>query len=173
VTAPPKTSYSNREVLSFCVHHPTLPRRLPAPPLLMFDRITEIHADGGKFGAGWIVAEKDVRFDEWFFFSHFEGDPVMPGVLEVDAILQLCGFFLSYVGYAGHGRALRTGRIVFREQVRPHHKLVTYRIDIKKHTGRPTPLAFAEGVATVDGELSAEVEGIMVGLFADLDYQYP
>ena len=63
----------------------------------------------------------------------------MPGVLEVDAILQLCGFFLSHVGYAGYGRALRTGKIVFREQVRPHHKLVTYKIDFKKITGKPTP----------------------------------
>ena len=173
MTPEPKTAYSHREILAFCVHHPTLPRRLPAPPLLMFDRITEIHTDGGKHGYGWIVAEKDVRFDEWFFFSHFQGDPVMPGVLEVDAILQLCGFFLSHAGYAGYGRALRTGRIVFREQVRPHHKLVTYKIDIKKVTGQPTPLAFAEGVAYVDGEVSTEMEGIMVGLFADLHYPYP
>ena len=171
--ANPKTSYSHREILGFCVNHPTRPSRLPAPPLLMFDRITEIHPDGGKFGSGWIVAEKDVRFDEWFFFCHFEGDPVMPGVLEVDAILQLCGFFMSHVGHTGYGRALRTGRIVFREQVRPHHKLVTYRIDIKKVSARPTPLAFAEGIAYADDEVSAEVGGIMVGLFRDLSYPYP
>ena len=169
----PKTSYDKREVLSFCVHHPTLPRRLPAPPLLMFDRITEIHTDGGKHGCGWIVAEKDVRFDEWFFFSHFEGDPVMPGVLELDAILQLTGFFLHHVGFGGYGRALRTGKTIFREQVRPHHKLVSYRIDLRKVTGRPTPLASAEAVALVDGEVSAEIEGIMVGLFVDLKYSYP
>jgi 3-hydroxyacyl-[acyl-carrier protein] dehydratase/trans-2-decenoyl-[acyl-carrier protein] isomerase len=168
-----KTSYDKREILGFCVHHPTLPRRLPAPPLLMFDRITQIRRDGGKHGAGWLEAEKDVRIDDWFFFSHFEGDPVMPGVLEVDAILQLAGFFLHHVGFGGYGRALRTGRIVFREQVRPHHKLITYRIDFRKVTGRPTPLASAHGVATVDGELSAEVEGIMVGLFPDLHYPFP
>jgi 3-hydroxyacyl-[acyl-carrier protein] dehydratase / trans-2-decenoyl-[acyl-carrier protein] isomerase len=168
-----KTSYDKREILAFCVHHPTLPRRLPAPPLLMFDRITEIHRGGGKHNAGWLVAEKDVRMDDWFFFSHFEGDPVMPGVLEVDAILQLAGFFLHHVGYGGYGRALRTSRIIFREQVRPHHKLITYRIDFRKVTGRPTPLASAQGVATVDGQLSAEVDGIMVGLFADLKYEFP
>lgn len=168
-----KTSYDKREILSFCVHHPTLPRRLPAPPLLMFDRITKIHRSGGKHNAGWLEAEKDVRMDEWFFFSHFEGDPVMPGVLEVDAILQLAGFFLHHSGFGGYGRALRTARIIFREQVRPHHKLITYRIDFRKVTGRPTPLASAEGTATVDGQLSAEVQGIMVGLFADLKYPYP
>ena len=169
----PKTSYDKREVLSFCVHHPTLSRRLPAPPLLMFDRITEIHSDGGKHGCGWIAAEKDVLTDEWFFFAHFEGDPVMPGVLEVDAILQLTGFFLHHVGLAGYGRALRTGKTIFREQVRPHHELISYRIDLRKITSRPTPLAFAEAVALVDGKVSAEVEGIMVGLFPDLKYTYP
>ena len=68
----------------------------------MFDRIPEIHTEGGKHDYGWLVAEKDVRIDEWFFFAHFEGDPVMPGVLEVDAILQLCGF-LHHVGYGGTG----------------------------------------------------------------------
>lgn len=173
MTPDPKTAYSHREVLSCCVHHPSLPRWLPAPPLLMFDRITETHTAGGKHDTGWIVAEEDVRFDEWFFFSHFEGDPVMPGVLEVDAFLQLSGFFPMHAGHAGYGRALRTGRIVFREQVRPHHTLVTYAIDVKEHTGQPTPLVFAESVTDVDDQVSAEVEGIMLGLFQDLSYAYP
>lgn len=139
----------------------------------MFDRIPEIQTEGGKFGKGMIVAEKDVVYKEWFFFSHFEGDPVMPGVLQLDAILQLSGFFLMHSGFDGHGRALRTGKITFREQVRPHHKLVTYRIDFKKVTEKPTPIAFAEAVAEVDGTLSVEVSGIMVGLFSNLDYEYP
>jgi 3-hydroxyacyl-[acyl-carrier protein] dehydratase/trans-2-decenoyl-[acyl-carrier protein] isomerase len=68
---------------------------------------------------------------------------------------------------------LRTGKITFREQVRPHHKLVSYRVDFRKVTDRPTPLASAEGVAVVDGQVSAEVQGIMVGLFPDLKYAYP
>jgi 3-hydroxyacyl-[acyl-carrier protein] dehydratase/trans-2-decenoyl-[acyl-carrier protein] isomerase len=173
VKANPKTSYDKREILRFCVHHPTLPRRLPGPPLLMFDRITEIHTDGGKHGVGWLVAEKDVRIDDWFFFCHFEGDPVMPGMLEVDAILQLSGFFLHHAGFGGYGRALRTSKTTFREQVRPHHKLVSYRIDFRRISDRPTPLASAEGVALVDGEVSAEVQGIMVGLFPDLSYPFP
>ncbi len=173
MTSNPKTSYDKREILSFCVHHPSLPRRLPAPPLLMFDRIPEIYTEGGKHGLGWLTAEKDVRFDEWFFFCHFEGDPVMPGILEVDAILQLSGFFLHHAGYGGYGRALRTGKTTFREQVRPHHKLVSYRIDFRRISDRPTPLASADGTALVDGQVSAEVQGIMVGLFPDLKYAYP
>lgn len=168
-----KTSYSHKEILAFCVHHPTLPRRLPAPPLLMFDRVPEIHMKGGKHDAGWLVAEKDVRFDEWFFFAHFEGDPVMPGILELDALLQLGGLFLNHSGFGGYGRALRMGKTIFREQVRPHHKRVTYKLDFKRVTAKPTPLAMADGVALVDDQVSAEVEGIMVGLFPDLKYPYP
>ena len=168
-----KTAYSEKEVLSYCLQDPLTIRRLPAPPLLMFDRIAQIHQDGGAFGKGWISAEKDVHFNEWFFLSHFQGDPVMPGMLQVDAILQLTGFFLMHSGFDGHGRALRTGKISFREQVRPHHKSVTYKVDIKKVSAKPMPLAFAEAVSQVDAKLSVEVAGIMVGLFPDLRYQYP
>ena len=169
-----KTSYDEKDVLHLCVHDPqNKVRRLPAPPLLMFDRIPEIHMEGGEFGKGYIVAEKDVLFKEWFFFSHFEGDPVMPGVLQLDAILQLAGFFLMHRGFDGRGRALRAGKLRFREQVRPHHKLVSYRLDFKKVTEKPTPIAFAEASAYVDGTLSVEVSGIMVGLFGNLDYEYP
>ena len=168
-----QTSYDEKQVLALCVNDPVKVRRLPAPPLLMFDRIPQIHVGGGKFGKGMLVAEKDVLFKEWFFFSHFQGDPVMPGVFQLDAILQLAGFFLMHNGFDGRGRALRTGKVVFREQVRPHHKLVTYKIDFKKVSERPTPIAFAEATAEVDGKLSVEVEGIMVGLFSNLDYEYP
>lgn len=168
-----KTSYAHKEVLSYCVYNPDTPRRLPAPPLLMFDRVPEIHAQGGKHERGYLVAEKDVRFDEWFFFAHFQGDPVMPGILELDAVLQLGGFFLMHLGFDGYGRALRTGRLIFREQVRPHHKRVTYRLDFHKITTKPTPIAFADAVVDVDGQLSVEVEGLMVGLFKDLRYSYP
>ncbi|MBI4563808.1 MAG: bifunctional 3-hydroxydecanoyl-ACP dehydratase/trans-2-decenoyl-ACP isomerase [Planctomycetes bacterium] len=168
-----KTSYSHREVLAYCVHNSASPRRLPAPPLLMFDQVLEIHAEGGKHGSGYLVAEKNLRFDEWFFFSHFQGDPVMPGVLELDGILQLAGFFLMHLGHDGYGRALRMGRIIFREQVRPHHRLVKYRIDFRKVTARPTPIAVADAFVEVDGKVSVEIENLMTGLFANLQYQYP
>ncbi len=168
-----KTSYSEQEVLSYCLQDHRTKRRLPAPPLLMFDRVPEIHKEEGKFNRGWILAEKNIHFNEWFFFCHFQGDPVMPGILQVDAILQLAGFFLMHSGFDGHGRALHTGKISFREQVRPHHKKVTYKLDIKKISTKPIPVVFAEGVAEVDGKLSVEVGGIMVGLFADFEYKYP
>jgi len=168
-----KTSYSEKEVLSYCLQDPQTFRRLPAPPLLMFDRIPQIHKDGGEFGKGWMIAEKDVHFKEWFFLAHFQGDPVMPGMLQVDAIMQLTGFFLMHSGFDGYGRAMRTGKISFREQVRPHNEKVIYKLAIKKVVTKPMPIAFAEAVSEVDGKVSVEVSGIMVGLFSDLRYQYP
>lgn len=168
-----KTAYSKSEILRYTLQNPDLKRRLPAPPFLMFDQIVSIHTDGGDFNKGYLIAEKKVVFDEWFFFCHFQGDPVMPGVLEVDALLQLGGFFLMHLGFDGHGRALRTGRTIFREQVRPHHKKIIYKIDFKKIITRKTPMAVARAVAEVDGEISAEIDEIMVGMFPDLNYVYP
>jgi len=52
--------------------------QLPAPNMLMVDRITHISAEGGKYGKGELVAELDINPDLWFFACHFEGDPVMP-----------------------------------------------------------------------------------------------
>lgn len=168
-----KTSYSKQDILRYCLHDPATKVRLPAPPLLMFDRITQIETEGGRFGKGVIEAEFDIRSDLWFFLCHFQGDPVMPGVLQLDAILQLSGFFLVHMGNDGHGRALRTGKVHFKEQVRPHNKLVTYHIDIRKVSSRPAPLVFAEAYVDVDGERSVEVGGIMCGVFPDMTYEYP
>ncbi len=86
----------------------------------MFDRVPEIHKEKGKFNRGWILAERDIHFNEWFFFCHFQGDPVMPGILQVDAILQLAGFFLMHSGFDGHGRAQKKGGLLGRRFSFPH-----------------------------------------------------
>ena len=80
--------------------------RLPNDPMLMFDRITDIREDGGPHGKGMVRAELDIRPDLWFFGCHFIGDPVMPGCLGLDAMWQLTGFFLTWLGAPGKGRAL-------------------------------------------------------------------
>ena len=79
--------------------------QLPLPPMLMFDRIVSITEEGGKYGQGQIIAELDVKPDLWFFGCHFEGDPVMPGCLGLDAMWQLVGFYLGWKGGPGRGRA--------------------------------------------------------------------
>jgi len=106
--------------------------QLPLPPMLMFDRITHIDDTGGKHGRGMITAELDIHPDLWFFACHFEGDPVMPGCLGLDAMWQLVGFFLAWKGGLGRGRALGAADIQFTGQVTPACKLVRYTIDIKR-----------------------------------------
>ncbi len=138
--------------------------RLPAPPMLMFDRITEISADGGEFGRGLITAEFDIRPDLWFFDCHFEGDPVMPGCLGLDAMWQLTGFFLPWLGEPGRGRALGVGEVRFRGEVLPDADQVTYRIDIRRVMRGRVPLVIADGRTFVDGVEIYTASSLRVGL---------
>lgn len=139
--------------------------RLPAPPMLMFDRITRIDDNGGRFGKGQLVAELDIRPDLWFFACHFEGDPVMPGCLGLDAMWQLAGFYLPWLGEPGRGRALGVGQVKFTGQVLPSAKLVRYEIDVKRVMRGKLALVIADGRTYVDDRLIYEAEGLRVGLF--------
>ena len=96
--------------------------QLPLPPMLMFDRISEISETGGANGKGGVRAELDVKPDLWFFGCHFKGDPVMPGCLGLDALWQMTGFFLGWLGLPGRGRALGVGRGEVRRSGAPHNK---------------------------------------------------
>jgi 3-hydroxyacyl-[acyl-carrier protein] dehydratase / trans-2-decenoyl-[acyl-carrier protein] isomerase len=140
--------------------------QLPLPPMLMFDRITEITADGGAFGKGKVVAEFDISPDRWFFGCHFEGDPVMPGCLGLDAMWQLVGFHLGWLGGAGKGRALAVGELKFKGQITPQAKLVRYEIDFKRVILRKLVLGVADGVTYVDGVARYFAKDLKVGLFS-------
>ncbi|WP_240231468.1 3-hydroxyacyl-[acyl-carrier-protein] dehydratase FabA [Devosia lacusdianchii] len=137
--------------------------RLPAPPMLMFDRITSIEAEGGAYGKGYVVAELDLHPDLWFFKCHFIGDPVMPGCLGLDALWQMTGFFLGWSGSPGRGRALG-GEIKFTGQATVDKKLLEYRIDIKRHMRSPLPFGIATGTVKADGEVIYIAENLRVGL---------
>jgi len=139
--------------------------RLPAPPMLMFDRITRITEDGGAFGKGQLVAELDIHPGLWFFACHFEGDPVMPGCLGLDAMWQLAGFFLPWLGEPGRGRALGVGEVKFTGQVLPTAKRVRYEIDVKRVLRGKLRMVIADGRTYVDDRLIYEAEGLRVGLF--------
>ena len=139
--------------------------RLPLGNMLMVDRIVEINSDGGVNGKGAITAELDIRPDLWFFGCHFEGDPVMPGCLGLDALWQLCGFFLSWSGLRGKGRALGAGQIRFTGQVLPTATKVTYRLDIKRLIARKLNMVIADGTVEVDGRTIYTAEDLRVGLF--------
>lgn len=136
---------------------------LPAPPMLMFDRIVNINNDGGAYGKGEVTAEFDVNPDLWFFDCHFKGDPVMPGCLGLDALWQLTGFYIGWTGAPGRGRAFGAGDIKFTGMVTPEAKLITYHLDIKRVMNRQVALAFADGQMAVDGEWVYDVKGLRAG----------
>ena len=139
--------------------------KLPLPPMLMFDRITHVSLEGGTHGKGEIVAELDVKPDLWFFGCHFEGDPVMPGCLGLDAVWQLLGFYLGWTGAKGSGRALGVGEVKFSGQVLPEAKKVIYRVNLKRVINRKLVLGIADGVVEVDGKVIYEANDLKVGLF--------
>ncbi|WP_041802485.1 3-hydroxyacyl-[acyl-carrier-protein] dehydratase FabA [Micavibrio aeruginosavorus] len=139
--------------------------KLPAPPMLMFDRITEVSIDGGAHGKGIIKAELDVNPDLWFFQCHFLGDPVMPGCLGLDAMWQLLGFYLGWTGAPGSGRALGLGELKFTGQVLPEAKLVSYEINLKRVINRKLVLGIGDGTVSVDGKVIYEATDLKVGLF--------
>lgn len=143
--------------------------RLPAPPMLMLDRIITINADGGAHGKGYIEAELDIHPDLWFFQCHFIGDPVMPGCLGLDAMWQLVGFYLGWQGNPGRGRALGSGEVKFFGQVLPTAKKITYNIHIKRTINRSLILGIADGNVSVDGREIYSAEGLRVGLFTSTD----
>ena len=140
--------------------------KLPLPPMLMFDRITEINEDKGAFKKGLLKAELDIKNDLWFFDCHFKEDPVMPGCLGLDAMWQLVGFYLGWIGNPGKGRALGVGTVKFTGEVLKNVKLVTYEIDMKKiMSPGGTTVGLANGVVLADGKKIYSADSLKVGLF--------
>ncbi len=138
--------------------------QLPAPPMLMFDRITEISEDGGEFGKGFLRADFVIKPDHWFFPCHFPGNPVMPGCLGLDAMWQMTGFFLGWLGEPGKGMALSTGEVKFKGMVTPQTKLVEYGIDFKRVMRGRLVLGIADGWLKADGEPIYKATDLRVGL---------
>jgi 3-hydroxyacyl-[acyl-carrier protein] dehydratase/trans-2-decenoyl-[acyl-carrier protein] isomerase len=143
--------------------------RLPTGNMLMFDRIVEINDDGGARGKGYIEAELDIQPDLWFFACHFIGDPVMPGCLGLDALWQLGGFFLSWYGCKGKGRALGAGNVKFTGQILPTAKRVTYTLNVKRVITRKLSMIIADGAVAVDGRMIYTADDIRVGFFSSTD----
>jgi 3-hydroxyacyl-[acyl-carrier protein] dehydratase / trans-2-decenoyl-[acyl-carrier protein] isomerase len=139
--------------------------QLPLPPMLMFDRITEISETGGEFGKGVIRAELDVKPDLWFFGCHFKNDPVMPGCLGLDAMWQMVGFYLGWIGGEGRGRALGLGELKLAGQVLPNVRKVVYHIDMKRVMRMKLWLGIADGWLSMDDEIIYRAKDLKVGLF--------
>ena len=139
--------------------------------MLMFDRISDISETGGANGKGEVRAEYDINSDLWFFNCHFKGDPVMPGCLGLDALWQLLGFFLGWLGSPGKGRALGMGELTFSGQVLPRMKNIVYGIDIKRVMRSKLVLGVADGWLSADGSVIYRASDLKVGLFRDVEPQ--
>ncbi len=162
-------SFFDREGLLKCARGELFGKgnaQLPLPPMLMFDRVTEISDDQGEHGKGHVVAELDIRPDLWFFSCHFQGDPVMPGCLGLDALWQLTGFNLGWRGLPGRGRALGVGEVKFTDMVTPSNKLLTYIVDLTRVIDRKLKLGVADGRMLADGQEIYKSSGMKVGLFS-------
>jgi 3-hydroxyacyl-[acyl-carrier protein] dehydratase/trans-2-decenoyl-[acyl-carrier protein] isomerase len=150
--------------------------RLPLPPMLMVDRVTEITRRKAR---GRLVAERDVRLDDWFFHCHFLGDPVQPGCLGVDAVWQLLGMYCAWNGALGTGRALGCQEVEFFGQIRPHDGVVRYEIDIVRYQELPSSgasIVLGDALVLVDDQEIYEIKRAKVGVFRDIaypDYPFP
>ena len=163
-----KQNSFTREELLTCGHGELFGEgnaQLPLPPMLMFDRITRISDSGGNYNKGEIIAELDINPDLWFFGCHFEGDPVMPGCLGLDAMWQLVGFHLGWLGGLGKGRALGAGEVKFTGQVTPENKIVTYHISLKRVIMRKLIMGIADASLMADGTEIYTAANLRVGLF--------
>lgn len=164
-----QNSYT-RDALLACAHGELFGKsngRLPLPNMLMFDRITNITETGGSHRKGLVEAELDIHPDLWFFACHFESDPVMPGCLGLDALWQLLGFYLTWRGNPGRGRALGVGDVRFTGQVLPDAKLVKYEVDVTRVIERKLIMGVGNGRVFVDDELIYTADNLRVGLFSD------
>jgi len=167
-----KQSSYNREELLKCGNGELFGpgnAQLPTPNMLMMDRITRITDEGGEFGKGEMTAELDITPDLWFFDCHFPGDPVMPGCLGLDAMWQLVGFYLGWLGNPGHGRALGVGEVKFTGQVLPSASVVKYHINMKRVITRKLVLGIGDGTVEVDGRKIYTANDLRVGLFTSTD----
>ena len=138
--------------------------QLPAPPMLMMDRIVEISLDGGSYGNGYIAAELDITPNLWFFDCHFVNDPVMPGCLGLDAMWQIVGYWLGWSGAPGKGRAIGVGEVRFSGDITPSSKLVRYEVSIKRARRGALTLGQADGQVLVDGKAIYSAKDLRVGM---------
>lgn len=163
---PKKDSYSLPELLAFANREfgDDLPP-LPLPPLLMLHRIINIGETGGAYNKGFAAAEYDVNPEDWYFKCHFKGNPIMPGALGFDGIMQLGGFFFAWTGARGGGMATSFGGGKFRGKILPTSRVVRFEVHIKHVKPKSNvPLVKFDGHVFCDHKQVYEMEDFTVGI---------
>ena len=139
---PDETALDIRRILD------TLPHRYP---FVMIDRVVEF------VGSDALVAIKNVSINEPYFQGHFPGNPVMPGVLQLEAMAQAAGILMLRRGSA-EGKAtlfMSADKVKFRKPVRPGDQLI---LNARLTKTRGEKLAAAEVTCTVDGHVVSSAE---------------
>ncbi|MCV2526144.1 MAG: bifunctional 3-hydroxydecanoyl-ACP dehydratase/trans-2-decenoyl-ACP isomerase [Candidatus Lightella neohaematopini] len=139
--------------------------KLPSLNMLMIDRITNITKNYGNYKNGFIEAELDINPNMWFFSCHFINDPVMPGCLGLDAMWQLVGFYLGWLGGKGKGRALGVKEVKFFGQVLPTSKKIIYHVHLRRIISNKSIVGIADGELLCDNKLIYTANNLKVGLF--------
>jgi 3-hydroxyacyl-[acyl-carrier protein] dehydratase/trans-2-decenoyl-[acyl-carrier protein] isomerase len=140
--------------------------QLPAPPMLMMDRITDISMDGGSYRKGDIVGELDIAPSLWFFQCHFPGDAVMPGCLGLDAMWQMVGYWLGWSGSPGKGRATGVGDVKFKGHITPETSRVRYHVEMRQVRRGKLVLGIADGRVFADDACVYLARDMRVALIA-------
>ena len=138
--------------------------QLPNSYMLMLDEITNITKTGGHFSRGQLDATLKINPEHWFFSCHFKGDPVMPGCLGLDALWQLVGVYLGWLGLPGKGRALGVGKVKFAGQIYPDAGSIQYQVHIKRLFRKPMPMGIADGVVIHNDIVIYQADDLRVGL---------
>jgi 3-oxoacyl-(acyl-carrier-protein) synthase/3-hydroxymyristoyl/3-hydroxydecanoyl-(acyl carrier protein) dehydratase/1-acyl-sn-glycerol-3-phosphate acyltransferase len=145
------------------------PLRLPGPQLSMLDRVTAFDPRGGRAGLGSARAEKDVDPAQWFFKAHFFQDPVQPGSLGLEAMLQLLQRTMLQLGMAEgllrpRFEPIALGRQTtwkYRGQVVPANRLVTVAVELTEVGSEESArFAVADASLWVDGKRIYEATGL-------------
>ena len=158
--------YSNAQILEICKGNffGEGNAQLPSASMLMIDEISYIDNSGGQYGKGQLAANFRIRSDHWFFGCHFQGDPVMPGCLGLDALWQLLGVFLGWSGLPGRGRALGVGNVKFGGQIYPNAGMIDYQLHIKRVFKKPMAMGIADGRVIHHGNVIYQADDLKVGL---------
>lgn len=137
--------------------------RLPRPPLFGLDEVTDLRTSGGAHGLGGASGRMAPHRLDWAFDGYFQDDPLLPGNLVLDALMQLVGFKAIARGYAGRARALAVCAERSLSEVRPGPGQVTYRANVRR-VSDPRQVVHAQSGASVNGTPCAHADGLVLAV---------
>jgi 3-hydroxyacyl-[acyl-carrier protein] dehydratase / trans-2-decenoyl-[acyl-carrier protein] isomerase len=137
---------------------PDVPQ-LPRPPLLALDEVSRLDLEGPPHGLGGAIGSVLLDRLSWAFDCHFPGDPVLPGTLMVEAMLQLLGVLAVAHGFKGRARAAGARDVRFRHAVTPGPEAMTVAVSVRR-LSRHRQLLVADGEVQVGDTCCATARGL-------------